>query len=412
MEVPSSWEGCCFLRNDYYLQPCTITLLSKSSTLHEPGKNIKYYILPIKYFYSCSRNPDICTMNKILVTGGCGYIGAHTLIDLVENGFDVISADNNARSKESILTGVEKITGKKIKNYKVDLCNYDDTCAIFQENPDIAGIIHFAAYKAVGESVEKPLLYFENNLNSLINILKCAEEFKVAHFVFSSSCTVYGNPDEAMVTEGTPQKAAASPYGATKQMGEQIVKETVDSNGSNAVLLRYFNPVGAHPSALIGELPIGRPANLVPAITQTAIGKLPAMQVHGTDYPTKDGSCVRDYIHVCDIAHAHTLALNFLMDGRNDSNCEVFNLGTGTGYTVLEVIAAFEKASGQKLDYKTGPRRPGDVVAIYANNEKAKQALGWLPGFTLHDMIASAWKWEQQLAEDEKMFSGKKAGLN
>ena len=248
-------------------------------------------------------------MNKILVTGGCGYIGAHTIVDLVENGFDVICADNNSRSNEAILNGVEKIINKKIKNYKVDLCNYDDTYAIFQENTDIKGIIHFAAYKSVGESVQKPLMYFENNLNSLINILKCAEEFNVPHFVFSSSCTVYGNPDEMIVTEETPQKPAESPYGATKQMGEQIVSETVKSNSLNAILLRYFNPVGAHPSINIGELPIGKPANLVPAITQTAIGKLPTMQVFGTDYNTKDGSCVRDYIHVCDIAHAHILSI-------------------------------------------------------------------------------------------------------
>ena len=252
-------------------------------------------------------------MNKILVTGGCGYIGAHTIVDLIENGFEVISADNNSRSNDSILESVEKITGRKIKNYKVDLCIYDDTVAIFQENPDINGIIHFAAYKSVGESVKKPLLYFENNLNSLINILKCADEFKIANIVFSSSCTVYGNPDQIPVTEETPMKAAESAYGATKQMGELIVKESVNCNNSKAILLRYFNPVGAHPSALMGELPLGKPENLVPAITQTAVGKLPMMQVYGNDYDTRDGSCIRDYIHVCDIAHAHTLALNYLI---------------------------------------------------------------------------------------------------
>ncbi len=351
-------------------------------------------------------------MNKILVTGGCGYIGSHTIVDLVQNGFDVICADNNSRSNEAILNGVEKIIEKKIKNYKVDLCNYDDTYAIFQENPDIKGIIHFAAYKAVGESVEKPLLYFENNLNSLINILKCAEEFKVPHFVFSSSCTVYGNPDAIPVTEETQQKPAESPYGATKQMGEQIVAETVKSNSINAILLRYFNPVGAHTSIHIGELPIGRPANLVPAITQTAIGKLPQMQVFGTDYNTKDGSCVRDFIHVCDIAHAHTLSLNYLINKKNTSNCEVFNLGTGNGYTVLEAIAAFEKVSGVKLNYHLAPRRTGDVVAIYANNNKAKTSLGWTPAYNLHDMMDTAWKWELKLKMDSNLFNTQIAGLN
>ena len=218
-------------------------------------------------------------MKKILVTGGCGYIGSHTLVDLVENGFDVISVDNNSRSNPRILEGVQKITGKKIKNYKVDLCNLDDSFAIFHENPDIAGIIHFAAYKSVGESVENPLMYFENNLMSLINLLKCVQEFDIPNFVFSSSCTVYGNPTEIPVTESTPPKPAESPYGYTKQMGEQIINEFSKSSESKSILLRYFNPVGAHPSGLIGELPIGRPSNLVPAITQTAIGKIPQMQV-------------------------------------------------------------------------------------------------------------------------------------
>ena len=351
-------------------------------------------------------------MNKILVTGGCGYIGSHTIVDLVQNGFEVICTDNNSRSNEAILSGVEKIINKKVKNYKVDLCNYDDTYAIFQENTDIKGIIHFAAYKSVGESVEKPLMYFENNLNSLINILKCAEEFNVPHFVFSSSCTVYGNPDEMIVTEETPQKPAESPYGATKQMGEQIVSETVKSNSLNAILLRYFNPVGAHPSINIGELPIGKPANLVPAITQTAIGKLPTMQVFGTDYNTKDGSCVRDYIHVCDIAHAHILALNYLIDKKNTTSCEIFNLGTGNGYTVLEVIAAFEKISGLKLNYQTGPRRSGDVIAIYANNNKAKSHLGWQPQYKLNDMMDTAWKWELKLKNEQNIFKIQKTGLN
>lgn len=332
-----------------------------------------------------------------MVTGGCGYIGAHTIVDLIQNGYEVISIDNNSKSSPDILHGVEKITGKKIKNYTVDLCVLDDTHAVFQENPDITGIIHFAAYKAVGESVEKPLMYFENNLLSLINILKCAETFAVPHFVFSSSCTVYGNPDHIPVTETTVTKEAESPYGFTKQMGEQIVRETVKSNGIQSILLRYFNPVGSHPSIEIGEIPLGRPANLVPAITQTAIGKLPQMQVFGTDYPTRDGSCLRDFIHVSDIAHAHTLALNYLIEGRNESNCDIFNLGTGNGYTVLEVIQAFERVSGEKLNYVISDRRPGDVIAIYANNEKARQLLGWNPAYNLDDMMQTAWAWEQKI---------------
>lgn len=351
-------------------------------------------------------------MKKILVTGGCGYIGSHTIIDLAENGFDVISVDNNSRSNPRILEGVEKITGKKIKNYKVDLCNFDDTFAIFHENPDIAGIIHFAAYKSVGESVAHPLMYFENNLMSLINLLKCVQEFNVPYFVFSSSCTVYGNPSEIPVSETTPMKPAESPYGSTKQMGEQIINEFYKSNILHAILLRYFNPVGAHPSGIIGELPIGRPANLVPAITQTAAGKLPQMQVFGDDYPTRDGSCIRDFIHVCDIAHAHTLSLQYLIAEKETEKCEVFNLGSGNGVTVLEAIHAFEKISGMPLNYVIGPRRPGDVVAIYANNDLARNKLGWNPKFSLDDMLATAWRWEQKIKIDETFYNSKFSELN
>lgn len=351
-------------------------------------------------------------MAKILVTGGCGYIGSHTIVDLIENGYEVISVDDNSRSSPVILDGVEKITGTKIKNYKVDLCDFDDTFAIFQENEDVLGIIHFAAYKAVGESVEKPLMYFENNMMSLINLLKCAQEFKIPWFVFSSSCTVYGNPDEIPVTELTPPKPAESPYGYTKQMGEQIVNEFSKAVPTQCILLRYFNPVGAHPSAIIGEMPVGKPQNLVPGITQTAIGKLPKMVVYGDDYDTRDGSCLRDFIHVCDIAHAHTLAIEYLEKGATDVRCEVFNLGTGNGVTVLEAIKAFEKVSGVKLNYEIGPRRAGDVIAIYANNDMAKNVLKWNPEYTLEDMLATAWKWEQRLKADDTIFSGKPKELN
>ncbi len=344
-------------------------------------------------------------MKKILVTGGCGYIGSHTIVDLIENGFDVISIDNNSRSSKDILTGIKNITGVTVKNYLVNLCNFDDTHAVFQEHPDITGIIHFAAYKAVGESVEKPLMYFENNNQSLINVLKCAEEFSIPYFVFSSSCTVYGNPEHVPVTESTPWLQAQSPYGYTKQMGEEMVKFTIGSNTMKSVLLRYFNPVGAHPSIQIGEVPIGKPANLVPAITQTAIGKLPEMKVHGGDYPTRDGSCVRDYIHVSDIAHAHTLALHYLIEGKNETAADVFNLGSGNGYTVLEVINAFESVSGRKLNYSIGPRRAGDVIAIFANNDKARIQLNWSCRYSLEEMMRTAWDWELKMKNDKIKFT-------
>ena len=342
-------------------------------------------------------------MPTILVTGGCGYIGSHTIVDLIENGFDIISIDDNSRSSELALNGIEKITKQKVKNYKVDLKNFDETRAVFQENLGILGIIHFAAYKAVGESVEQPLSYYENNMFSLINLLKCVKEFSIPHFVFSSSCTVYGNPDQIPVTEKSPIKEAESPYGATKQMGERILQDFTKVQSTSAILLRYFNPVGAHPTANIGELPLGKPQNLVPAITQTAIGKIPKMFVYGTDYDTRDGSCVRDYIHVCDIAHAHTLALQYLIDKKNATQCDVFNLGTGNGVTVLEAIKTFETVSGVKLNYETGGRRPGDVVAIYANNDFAVKALGWEILYDLKEMMRTAWAWEQKIKEEDDL---------
>ncbi len=342
-------------------------------------------------------------MAKILVTGGCGFIGSHTIVDLLENGFSVISIDDNSRSTSYAVTGIEKITGKKIKNYKVDLKNFDETRAVFQENEDITGIIHFAAYKAVGESVAEPLRYYENNLFGLVNLLKCVEEFDIPYFVFSSSCTVYGNPDTIPVTELSPTKKAESPYGATKQMGEEIVADFTKKDGMRAaILLRYFNPVGAHPSGLIGELPVGKPQNLVPAITQTAIGKLPKMMVHGSDYPTRDGSCIRDYIHVCDIAHAHTLALQYLIDNKNKTACDIFNLGTGNGISVLEAIHTFEEVSGVKLNYEIGPRRPGDVIAIYANNDAAVTQLGWQIQYGIKEMMKTAWDWELKIKAAEE----------
>lgn len=339
-------------------------------------------------------------MTKILVTGGCGYIGGHTLVDLIANGFDVISVDNLSRGSLRMLHGVEKVAGRTVKNYKVDLCNLEDAETIFIENPDIAGIIHFAAYKSVPESVAEPLRYFDNNINSLVNILKCAKEYKVNHFVFSSSCSVYGNADKLPVDENAVLKEAESPYARTKQMGEAICRDFSKVNPDfNATLLRYFNPVGAHPSAIIGELQ-EHPENLVPVITQTAIGKRHEMQVYGSDYPTRDGSCVRDYIHVMDIANAHTKALQYTLDGNNTVNCDIFNLGSGNGVTVLELVNAFEKVSGEKLNYKLGPRRAGDVVEVYANNSKARALLDWDIRFDLDAMMDTAWRWEQNLKRE------------
>ena len=340
-------------------------------------------------------------MKKILVTGGCGYIGSHTIVDLLENGFEVISVDDNSRSTTYAMRAIEQLTGKKIRNYTVDLKNFDATHNIFSENKDITGIIHFAAFKAVGESCEFPMKYYENNLFSLINLLKCVQEFNIPHFVFSSSCTVYGNPDSIPVTEAFPVKKAESPYGATKQMGETILQDFSKVNSTSSILLRYFNPVGAHPSILLGEVPLGKPMNLVPAITQTAIGKLPKMFVWGSDYPTRDGSCIRDYIHVCDIANAHTLALQYLIEKRNSTNCDVFNLGSGDGVSVLEAIKMFEAVSGVSLNYEIGPRRSGDVVAIYANNDFAVKTLGWKPKYGLNEMMDTAWKWELKLKNEK-----------
>lgn len=341
-------------------------------------------------------------MAKILVTGGSGYIGSNTIVDLVNKGYDVISIDNFSRGHEALMSGIATILGKPVKNYAIDLCNMEDTRAVFEENPDIEGIIHFAAYKSVPESVSKPIMYFRNNIDSLLNVLQCAKEYGVKHFVFSSSCSVYGNADQLPVTEQTPFKPAESPYARTKQMGEDICRDFVKANpGHKVILLRYFNPVGAHASALIGEYN-KRPENLVPVITQTAIGKREGMTVFGNDYPTRDGSCIRDYIHVSDIAHAHTLAVSQSIKDALPEACEVFNLGTGKGVTVLELIKAFEIESGRQLNYNIGERRPGDVISIYANNEKAKKMLGWEPQIGVTEMMATAWKWELYLDKCEK----------
>ncbi len=334
-------------------------------------------------------------MAKILVTGGCGYIGSHTIVDLIDNGYEVVSVDNLINSRETVLDGIEKITGKVVRNYRIDLCDLEATRSIFQEEQDISGIIHFAALKHVGESVEQPKRYFRNNINSLLNVLECMEEAGVVNLIFSSSCSVYGNAKTLPVTEETPLQEAESPYGRTKQMGEQIIVDVARAfTDLRCALLRYFNPAGAHESAFIGEAPTNPATNLVPVITETGIGKRREMTVFGDDYDTRDGSCIRDYIHVMDLANAHTKALQF-MEKQREGLIDIYNLGIGEGATVLEAINAFESESGEKLNYKIGPRRPGDVVAIYANNEKAARVLGWTPQRDIRDIMRTAWDWEQ-----------------
>ena len=334
---------------------------------------------------------------KVLVTGGCGFIGSHAIVDLIDNGFDVVSVDNLSNSSETVLDGIEAITGRRIKNYNIDLCWEDATHQVFEEHPDIKGIIHFAALKLVGESVQQPVRYFRNNLNSLLNLLDCMDRYKIAHLIFSSSCSVYGNTAELPVTESTPLQEAESPYARTKQMGEQIIRDFARVHPKqNSILLRYFNPAGAHESALIGEAPTNPASNLVPVITETAIGKRQEMTVFGDNYDTRDGSCVRDYIHVMDLANAHTKALQYLMKGKNSDNLEVFNLGIGEGVTVLEAINAFMMVTAQPLPYRLGERRPGDVVAIYANNDRAANLLGWEPQRDIRDIMRTAWEWEKK----------------
>jgi UDP-glucose 4-epimerase len=304
-----------------------------------------------------------------------------------------------------MIEGIEKIVGKPVKNYKVDLCDLDDVEAVFLENPDLVGVIHFAAFKSVPESVENPLMYFRNNLNSLMNVLQCAEDFDVDNFVFSSSCSVYGNASQLPVSEEAPLVEPESPYARTKQMGEAICRDFTNLHKDfNTILLRYFNPAGAHPSGLIGEFQ-DLCENVVPVITQTAIGKRQQMTVFGSDYDTRDGSCVRDYIHVMDIANAHTRALKYIIEDRNKANCEIFNLGSGNGVSVLELINAFEKVSGEKLNYKVGARRPGDVIEIFANNNKAREVLGWETQYNLDSMMDTAWRWE-------KAYAAKKQKVN
>ncbi|WP_426432366.1 UDP-glucose 4-epimerase GalE [Winogradskyella sp. HB-48] len=335
---------------------------------------------------------------KVLVTGGLGFIGSHTVVELQNEGFEVVVIDNLSNSSIDVLDGITNISGVKPHFEKLDLRVKADVTHFFEAHNDIAGVIHFAANKAVGESVKEPLMYYENNIGTLVYILQELTKLEKQNFIFSSSCTVYGQADELPITENAPVKPAESPYGNTKQIGEEIIRDTCRVNSNlKSIALRYFNPIGAHPSAEIGELPIGVPQNLVPYITQTAIGLREQLSVFGGDYPTPDGTCIRDYIHVVDLAKAHVVALQRLIKGKNLSNYEVFNLGTGKGSSVLEVIQSFDKVSGEKLKYQIVDRREGDVVAAYAETTMANNVLGWKTELTLDEAMASAWKWEQKI---------------
>ncbi|TAL62389.1 MAG: UDP-glucose 4-epimerase GalE [Bacteroidetes bacterium] len=333
--------------------------------------------------------------NKILVTGGTGYIGSHTSVELIEKGFEVIIIDNLYNSEAEVIDRIQMITGVKPVLEVLDLCEKDKLDRFFQKYKDIAAVIHFAAYKAVGESVIKPLEYYRNNLLSLVNLLDAMKRYSVPDMVFSSSCTVYGQPEKLPVTEETPLQPATSPYGNTKQIGESIISDTtVSDTNIKAISLRYFNPIGAHPSALIGEMPKGVPENLVPYITQTACGLRDELKVFGDDYNTPDGSCIRDYLHVVDLAKAHVIAVKRLIEGKNKKNYEVFNLGTGNGISVLEAIRSFERVTGTKLKYRITGRRAGDIEKIWADPSYANKEMGWKTLSSLDDAMKTAWEWE------------------
>ncbi len=336
--------------------------------------------------------------NKIIVTGGTGYIGSHTVVELQKSGFEVVIVDDLSNSDSSVVQNISKISGIEPTFEQFSLVDFDKTKAFFEKYSDCKAIIHFAASKAVGESVEKPLLYYRNNLVSLMNVLECMKEFNIPNLVFSSSCTVYGQPDKLPVTEQTPRKDAESPYGNTKRINEDMIQNTMAVTPElNGIALRYFNPIGAHESALIGELPIGVPGNLVPFITQTAAGLRQELMVFGDDYNTPDGSAVRDYINVVDLADAHVIAIKRLMEEKNKSNYEIFNLGTGTGASVLEIVKGFEKVTGIKLNYKVVARRAGDIEQIWADTTYANEELGWTAKVGLEETILSAWNWEKNV---------------
>ena len=339
-------------------------------------------------------------MQTIIVTGGAGYIGSHTIIELLEKtDYHVLSIDNFSNSTPHTYERIHSITGKQVQHINVDICNYAELEKSLEVFPNVIGIIHFAAFKSVGDSVLKPLEYYHNNMESLTNMLKICQVKHISNFIFSSSCSVYGNVAQLPVTEQTPFSVAESPYAHTKQVGEVVVSNFTKSQAHfKSVLLRYFNPVGAHQSGLNGELSKDKPNNLVPFITQSAVGILPPLTVFGDNYDTRDGSCIRDYIHVSDIAEAHVKAMNYLINDKQKSATTIFNLGTGKGVSVFEAIQSFEKVANQKLNYTIGPRREGDVISIYANNDFVKNELQWNPQYSLDDMMLSAWKWQLELS--------------
>jgi UDP-glucose 4-epimerase len=335
---------------------------------------------------------------KILVTGGLGYIGSHVVVELQNNGFEVVIIDDLSNSSEDVLDGIYKISGIKPVFKKIDLKEKQSVVEFFKRYFDLDGIIHFAASKAVGESVDNPLKYYENNIHSLVYLLQEINKLASQKLIFSSSCTVYGQSDELPITEQTQIKEPESPYGNTKKIGEQIIKDTCKVNGSiNTIALRYFNPIGAHESVLIGELPIGTPQNLVPFVTQTGIGLRKKLSVFGNDYPTPDGTCIRDYIHVVDLAKAHVVAMKRLLKEKNNENYEVYNIGTGKGSSVLEVVNTFEQVTGVTLNYSFAERRAGDIISAYADTAKANTVLGWKSELTLKDALLSAWEWEKKI---------------
>ncbi len=350
------------------------------------------------YFSTFTSQTKITMAKKILVTGGTGYIGSHTVVELQESGYEVVIVDDLSNSSIDVLDNIAKISGTKPAFEQFNLADKEKTSDFFKRNQGIEAIIHFAAFKAVGESVQIPLNYYRNNLVSLMNLLDCQREFNVPNMVFSSSCTVYGQPEKLPVTEATPRKDAESPYGNTKRVSEDILQDSVKAYPElKAIALRYFNPIGAHPSALIGELPLGVPQNLVPFITQTAAGLRDELKVFGDDYNTPDGSAVRDYINVVDLAKAHVTAIARLLDGKNKANYEIFNLGTGDGLSVLEVVKGFERATGEKLNYKIVERRAGDVEQIWADTTYANEELGWKAEKGLDETLLSAWNWEKKV---------------
>lgn len=341
-------------------------------------------------------------MARILVTGGTGYIGSHTVVELMQNGFDVVIVDNLSNSNIDVLDGIEAIVGTRPPFENVDCTDEMAMKEVFDKYPDIVGVIHFAASKAVGESVEKPLMYYKNNIGSLVCLLEGMKEHNVCNIVFSSSCTVYGQPDKEFlpVSEDAPIKVALSPYGNTKQINEEILRDAAHADAAlNVTLLRYFNPIGAHPTALIGELPNGVPQNLLPFVTQTAAGIRPMLKVFGNDYNTPDGSCIRDYIYVVDLAKAHVAAVKRMLNANDREQVETFNLGTGRGLSVLEILTTFEKVTGVKLPYQIVGRREGDIEQVWADPKKANTVLGWKADTPTEDILASAWKWQQHLAE-------------